>query len=269
MSDIEHNVTRFSKLPVGPVGRHIKLVGQAAQDEDLSALIESDLGRGFLRSFVVNTMDDQRTLQVIFARHFRGRKPPGITRMEFKNERLPAGNKVRAASTSDYTVLMDYIEFDNDMAFNYLLTHSDIATTLVLTEEQATVLFSDKRRVPHNARKAITRDFYRYFPATNNRNYSSYYMDRIPGNSLLGPAENCQLEMDKLASEMAVIDNDVEEQQLEIPRYTKLIEEACRQEQAATKGVESNRRGLQLVNVEIQKCRAALEELVDVNQSAD
>ena len=269
MSDIERNVTRFSKLPVGPVGRHIKLVGQAARDKDLSALMESDLGRGFLRSFVVNTMDDQRALQAIFKRHYPNCKPPGITKMEFRNERLPAGNKVRAASTSDYTVLMDYMEVDNNVAFNYLLTHSDIATTLVLTEEQATVLFSDKSRVPHNARKAITRDFYRYFPATNNRNYSSYYMDRIPGKNLLGAADNSQHEKDNLSSQIADLDNDMEELQLEIPKYSKLIEEVCRQEQAATKGVESNRRGLQLVNVEIQKCRAAIEELADVDQSVD
>ena len=73
MADIERNMTKFSAPPVGPVGRHIKLVGQAARDRDLCDLIESDLGRGRLRSFIVNTMDDQRELLGIFARHLQGR----------------------------------------------------------------------------------------------------------------------------------------------------------------------------------------------------
>ena len=37
----------------------------------------------------------------------------------------------------EYAVLMDYLKFDNDMAFNYMITHTDMSTTLVLTEEQA------------------------------------------------------------------------------------------------------------------------------------
>ena len=60
MADIECNAAKFSAPPIGPVGRHVKLVGQAARDRDLCDLIESDLGRGMLRSFVVNNMDDQR-----------------------------------------------------------------------------------------------------------------------------------------------------------------------------------------------------------------
>ena len=59
MADIERNSDKFSAPPVGPVGRHVKLVGQAARDQDLCDLIESDLGRGRLRTFIVNTMDDQ------------------------------------------------------------------------------------------------------------------------------------------------------------------------------------------------------------------
>ena len=43
----------------------------------------------------------------------------------------------RATATLEYAVLMEYLKFDNDMAFNYMITHTDMATTLVLTEEQA------------------------------------------------------------------------------------------------------------------------------------
>ena len=43
---------------------------------------------------------------------------------------------MRAASTQDFTVLMDYLQFDNDMAFNFFVTQTGMATTLVLSEEQ-------------------------------------------------------------------------------------------------------------------------------------
>ena len=45
---------------------------------------------------------------------------------------------MRAASTEDYTVLMDYLQFDNDVAFNFFVTETDMATTLVLSEDQGT-----------------------------------------------------------------------------------------------------------------------------------
>ena len=78
-----------------------------------------------------------RELLRIFGRHFHGRKPPNITKMSFLNRRVALGNGMRAASTQDFTVLMDYFQFDNDVAYNYFLTHTDMATTLVLSEEQA------------------------------------------------------------------------------------------------------------------------------------
>ena len=45
--------------------------------------------------------------------------------------------RLRAHSTEDYAVVLDYLQFDNDMAFNFLISQTDIHTTLVLTDEQA------------------------------------------------------------------------------------------------------------------------------------
>ena len=134
MADIERNLSRFSAPPVGPVGRHVKLVGRAARERDLCDLIESDLGRGRLRSFAVKTMDDQRALQEIFKRHFHGRKPPNITKMDFKHHQVDMAGK-RAASTKDFTVLMDFFQFDNDHAFNFFMAETDIANTLMLADQ--------------------------------------------------------------------------------------------------------------------------------------
>ena len=85
MEDIKRNEHRFSRPPLGPVGKYVRLVGRAAQDRELCDLIESDVGRTILRSFVVNSMEDQRQLQGIFKRHFRSfSKPPNITKLQFQ-----------------------------------------------------------------------------------------------------------------------------------------------------------------------------------------
>ena len=84
MEDIKRNEHRFSRPPLGPVGKYVRLVGRAAQDRELCDLIESDVGRTILRSFVVNSMEDQREVQGIFKRHFRSGKPPNITKLQFQ-----------------------------------------------------------------------------------------------------------------------------------------------------------------------------------------
>ena len=202
-----------------------------------------------------------RELLRIFGRHFHGRKPPNITKMSFLDRRIALGNGMRAASTQDFTVLMDYFQFDNDEAYNYFLTHTDMATTIVLSEEQAMHLFSDDSRVPAHARRAITTDFYSYRPNTANMNYGSNYIERNTGRNLLAASGQC--EIDNLSSQMADADADIERLELKIEGHNKLIAEAGYNERLAVDRVESDRKGFQGVNVEIQRCRAALEDLAE------
>ena len=77
----------------------------------------------------------RRELLRIFGRHFHGRKPPRITKMPFR-QRVHLKDGMRAASTEDFTALMDYFQFDNDVAFNFFVCETDMLTTLVLSEEQ-------------------------------------------------------------------------------------------------------------------------------------
>ena len=42
--------------------------------------------------------------------------------------------------------------------------------------------------MPRNAKKAITPEFYRYFPAGQSRSYGSYYFERNGGRNLLAAA---------------------------------------------------------------------------------
>ena len=62
--------------------------------------------------------------------------------------------------------------------------------------------FSDPSRVPRNARKAITPDFYRYNPAGPNKSYGSYYFERNGGRNLLAAAADTgQREMQELSNQ--------------------------------------------------------------------
>ena len=60
---------------------------------------------------------------------------------------------------------------------------------------------------------------------------------------------------------MAEADAEVERLELEIEGYNKQIADAGLDERLARDRVESDRKGFQEVNVEIQRCRAALEDL--------
>ena len=60
---------------------------------------------------------------------------------------------------------------------------------------------------------------------------------------------------------MAEADAEVERLELEIEGYNKEIADAGLDERLARDRVESHRKGFQEVNVEIQRCRAALEDL--------
>ena len=55
---------RFSKPVIGPVSRYIHLAGNAAVDDDLAQVLEVELGRGLLQSFIVNHKRDYDILQV-------------------------------------------------------------------------------------------------------------------------------------------------------------------------------------------------------------
>ena len=129
--------------------------------------------------------------------------------------------------------------------------------------------FSDRARVPRNARKAITTDFYRYFPAGNNKNYSSYYIERNNGRNLLAAADMGQREIHDLTVQIADMQTDMERKKLEMDTYTDQVAQVGQEEQLARDRVESERRGFQAVNVEIQRCMAATDDLAHEDNSAE
>ena len=60
---------RFTKPPIGPFGKHIRLVGDAAKDKDIAQVIEVMLGRGLLQAFVINDQRDYKVLKEMLQSH--------------------------------------------------------------------------------------------------------------------------------------------------------------------------------------------------------
>ena len=60
--DIEANVDQFKSKPIGPLGRHIKLTQEAAKNDELSSLLEIQLGQNYLKLFIVECKLDRIVL---------------------------------------------------------------------------------------------------------------------------------------------------------------------------------------------------------------
>ena len=59
---IKRNASRFQHVPIGPVGAHVKLRGEAASNPDLARLVETELSRAQITSYLCNSDDDRRQL---------------------------------------------------------------------------------------------------------------------------------------------------------------------------------------------------------------
>eukprot|EP00095_Tigriopus_kingsejongensis_P009936 maker-scaffold1000_size72005-snap-gene-0.10 protein:Tk09936 transcript:maker-scaffold1000_size72005-snap-gene-0.10-mRNA-1 annotation:"structural maintenance of chromosomes protein 6" len=209
----------FKTPPIGPIGSHIRLVGQASEDKNLADLLETELTKGFLRSFLVATWADSKALSKIFGRHFRGRKPPSIVIWQFRGKKDDI-RRGQVQTHSEMPGILDYLEIANPEVFNYVVDFKRIETTLVLSQTMAQDLFSEAKNVPRNAAKAITPDFYRFIPATKG-NYASYFMERPRGhlNTLVADTRSNQAtleaELAKNKADIATADKALKKVQLD------------------------------------------------------
>jgi len=79
--------------------------------------------------------------------------------------------------------VMDYLEITGSpqevtVIFNHLVDQKSIESVVVCkTQEEAKKICTFHQNVPRNMNYAITHDFNRFFPPTNNTSYRSYYID--------------------------------------------------------------------------------------------
>ena len=116
--DIEANVDQFKSKPIGPLGRHIKLTPEAAKNDELSSLLEIQLGQYRLKSFLVECKQDQIVLDRMMKKHYPTKQPMIITKG------YPRG-RYDIRKVLAWPTIVDYLIFQKDEVFNYFV---DIAS---------------------------------------------------------------------------------------------------------------------------------------------
>lgn len=264
---IDREERRFKVKPIGPIGRHVKLVENAAKDKDLADLIKSELNKKFLEHFLVDNVADSKQLELLFEKHFCGKKPPIIVRMKFTQKRFDV-SMGRVAATDDYCTVLDYLEIDNEDVFNYVVERGSVESTLVMTDAKAQELFSVANLVPRNARKAITKEFYRYSPQTDTANYSSFYINRWnTGRNCLVAADQGEMEIATLQGKLVEVEESMSGLESELRNLQNKFNDGERTLEDIKRQTDIFRKDMATVLSDKQRVMASLNDLDDLNKA--
>jgi len=165
---------RFQRAPIGPIGRHVHLIGGAAADRNLADLLQIELGARTLSAFLVGNQRDHHLLLGLIQKH-RLPFPPRVCIMPLVDRR----HDIRDGQPNVHPTVLDFLSFDDDNVFNYVVEQTRCEKTLVVSQERAEALFERAENVPANVMKAITRDFYKFTPSGRGSTYASSYINRV------------------------------------------------------------------------------------------
>ena len=182
---IKRNASRFQQVPIGPVGAHVKLRGEAASNPDLARLVETELSRAQITSYLCNSDEDRRQLSRLLDDVYgTDRHKPRIFTSKFIHR---PHNVIRpAVSHNDTSLLMDLLHIENPVVFNHLVDQKSIESVLVCrSQDTAKALMTRRENVPANVNYAVTHDFYRFYPPRDHTSYRSYYMEALQGSGML------------------------------------------------------------------------------------
>merc|ERR1719187_2835546 len=179
---IKRNASRFQQVPIGPVGAHVKLRGEAASNPDLARLVETELSRAQITSYLCNSDEDRRQLSRLLDDVYgTDRHKPRIFTSKFIHKPHSVVKPICRE-----LVLLDYLQIETPVVFNHLVDQKSIESVIVCrTQDSAKALMTRREYVPANVSYAITHDFYRFFPPRETSSYRSYYMERLPGSEML------------------------------------------------------------------------------------
>ena len=171
--DIDNNVNRFGKKPIGPLALYVQLDDESAKDPTMAALLETVIGPKILRSFIVESHKDKKTLMGLMYKHFP-REIPEIQIKPFAQGRYSV-DEGRVPTSCGIKTILDHLVFQDDMVFNFILDRCKIERKLVTTDAIAQERIKVRQNVPKNAILAVTNEFNKYVPATLG-NYGSYFI---------------------------------------------------------------------------------------------
>lgn len=154
---------KFIKKPIGPIGTHIKV-----NNDKWIFSIENHLGRGALRTFLVDNFADNKVLQSIMDKIIPAntRKPTIITSKFF--------NKVHDVSVKETTNSMfRMLTFTNPVVANCLIDNNRIESIMLVDKTtEAMSLMENLSTVPKCCAFSLTLDGTQVYPSPSYRVYS-------------------------------------------------------------------------------------------------
>jgi len=173
----------FNRLPVGPVGKHVRVAG----DSNLVALVEVQLSTRLLRAYLVDNSRDSKVLaEILHSVYGATRAKPMVIISKFLALRHCV--ELPAASPGCQN-LADLVQVQGDeeeqvQVYNCLVDRAGVDGVVVAeSQEVAGALCQAPRRATSIA---VTLDWYKYHPPTNSTAFRSFYMVKAPA-LLLSP----------------------------------------------------------------------------------
>lgn len=154
---------QFVKKPIGPIGAYIKV-----NNSKWIFSIENHLGRGNLRTFLVDNFADNKVLQSIMEKVIpkNTRKPTVIT-----SKFVDRVHNISSKETSNSMFRM--LTFANPVVANCLIDNNRIETIMLVNSTlEATPLMENASQVPRNCNFCLTLDGTQVYPNPSYRVYS-------------------------------------------------------------------------------------------------
>ena len=122
--ELERSRSAFKVMPVGPVGAHVKLKGEAATNPEVGRLVETELTRAGLTAYLCDSDHDRRQLSAILNRVYGGDKTkPKIFTSKFLKS--PHAVTKPVISVNNVVLLMDLLHIDNPAVSGFVCVQQD------------------------------------------------------------------------------------------------------------------------------------------------
>lgn len=147
LKEIERNAQRFKQMPIGPVGKHVRLL-----DRKWAIAVEQAIG-GQLTGYLCSCREDERVLLEILTRCVPPQDMdyrPNVTVMKYqsqpyRNLRMPPSN---------FTTILSMLEIDNPTVACFLIDQSRVEQK-ILIESYETARRIMERNPPQNCSTAF------------------------------------------------------------------------------------------------------------------
>jgi len=184
-NEINGQSSRFGKLPVGPVGRFIRVDG----DKNLLNLVEAELGSRLLRAYLVDNARDANVLSRILDNQYgaSANKPMIITSRFLTSQHRVVKPELLAGSRC----LLDLLQLQGNqeeqvVVYNCIVDQRGVEGVAVCESQQIAGSLCSGQAI-QGLSNAVTLDWYRFLPATHHTAFRSYYISHWRSTYLTTP----------------------------------------------------------------------------------